>query len=830
MPSMLRKAIEAVKDQTSISIAKVSNNHYTNLEVAVLKATTHDDTPTDERYVYEVVHLVSADKKYAAACARAIGKRISRTRKWIVALKSLTLVFRIFQAGDPYFPREVLQVMTKGAKFLNLSTFRDDSSSSSWDYTAFVRAFALYLDERLDCFITGKLQRRYTNIDTRREEKGGQSSNDSIADMKPSVLLDNIAFWQRLLERSIATRPTGAAMTNRLVKISLHAVVEESFHLYKDISEGLTLLVKSFFHLQYEDCVNAFQTFSKARSQFAELSGFYSLCKGIRVGRDSEYPRVEILPEERIETLREFLKDQSSFPSVSRSPNRLALPSPPNTNPAPQESYRRDQESSETPRQRCSPKASKLGSNRTSLEDLLDATQNGTSQGISIDLEAYADQTNTMADLISLDDWSGQEQETEATKNIKEEQQQQTDAPNGWELVLAEAIQLPSTQSEPNAPHTPNVHLEKNLHTFSAFPEKEHMPTFNAIPEQEHKGQHSNAPHPYKRCLEQKPNISGVFPEYITTFNAFPEQGHEGQYTKSGEGWEIVLAENATQPTETSLDLNLMHNKHVPNLSNTCDAFPEQEQKGKGESSRQTWELILFETAKQPTKQTPILLENCYHQTTALPMVSLNTFDNQPAGLPLQHYNPFSEDSNELVMVPVVTGSTTAGFETSFPVKRFSSARTFQETPNFSAQIPENDMKTEEALPASAFQATPIFSAHNPDIGKVALSAPTSQANAAHHLDNGTGASSELTFQATAIFSAQKPDQNGMGALSAPTIQATPTYSAYNLDEGTEASSATTFQATRTSPAHTKAYGSDPFAAFTLCAHNPDNGSGIVRN
>ncbi|KAK1353629.1 hypothetical protein POM88_051994 [Heracleum sosnowskyi] len=74
-----------------------------------------------------------------------------------------------------------------------------------------------------------------------------------------------------------------------------------------------------------------------------------------------------------------------------------------------------------------------------------------------------------------------------------------------------------------------------------------------------------------------------------------------------------------------------------------------------------------------------------------------------------------------------------------------------------------------------------------------------------------------------------------MGALSAPTIQATPTFSAYNLDKGTGASSAPTFQASPTFSAHcpdnaTKAYGNDPFAAFTLSANNPDNGSGVVRN
>ncbi|KAL0327989.1 UNVERIFIED_CONTAM: Clathrin coat assembly protein [Sesamum calycinum] len=152
MTSKLKKAIAAVKDQTSISLAKVSKSNSSNLEVAILKATTHDDVPMDERYVNEVLKLVSSNKIHAAACARAIGKRIGRTHSWIVAIKSLMLVLRIFQDGDPYFPREVLHAMKRGAKILNLSSFRDDSNSHPWDFTAFVRTFALYLNERLDCF------------------------------------------------------------------------------------------------------------------------------------------------------------------------------------------------------------------------------------------------------------------------------------------------------------------------------------------------------------------------------------------------------------------------------------------------------------------------------------------------------------------------------------------------------------------------------------------------------------------------------------------------------------------------------------------------------
>ncbi|ESQ36422.1 hypothetical protein EUTSA_v10007033mg [Eutrema salsugineum] len=395
MPSKLKKAIGAVKDQTSISLAKVASGatggggDLTTLEVAILKATSHDEeVPIDDRLVSEILGIITSKKSHAAACAAAIGRRIGRTRNWIVALKSLVLVLRIFQDGDPYFPREVLHAMKRGAKILNLSSFRDDSNSCPWDFTAFVRTFALYLDERLDCFLTGKLQRRYTN---NRDQTGRISTSSSrsrftprtankshepaVRDMKPVMLLDKITYWQRLLDRAIATRPTGDAKSNKLVKMSLYAVAQESFDLYRDISDGLALLLDSFFHLQYQSCIHAFQACVRASKQFQELNGFYDLCKSNGVGRTSEYPSVQKISLELLETLQEFLKDQSSFPASAGlypSPNSL-LP-PPHSS---KDSSSLDFGDSTID---TSERYSDYGSFRsTSLEDLMSRTEAGTS-------------------------------------------------------------------------------------------------------------------------------------------------------------------------------------------------------------------------------------------------------------------------------------------------------------------------------------------------------------------------------------------------------------------------------------------------------------------
>ncbi|PKI26391.1 hypothetical protein CRG98_048920, partial [Punica granatum] len=52
-----------------------------------------------------------------------------------------------------------------------MSDFRDTSRSNAWDYSAFVRTFALYLDERLDYRMQGRRGKRSTfGLDEEEEE------------------------------------------------------------------------------------------------------------------------------------------------------------------------------------------------------------------------------------------------------------------------------------------------------------------------------------------------------------------------------------------------------------------------------------------------------------------------------------------------------------------------------------------------------------------------------------------------------------------------------------------------------------------------------------
>jgi hypothetical protein len=101
--STIRKAIGAVKDQTSIGIAKVARNIESKLKVAIMKATSHDEDLANEKHVRTILNLTSYSRSHIQPCVSVVSKRLGKMCNWIMALKCLTLIHRVLNEGDPVF-------------------------------------------------------------------------------------------------------------------------------------------------------------------------------------------------------------------------------------------------------------------------------------------------------------------------------------------------------------------------------------------------------------------------------------------------------------------------------------------------------------------------------------------------------------------------------------------------------------------------------------------------------------------------------------------------------------------------------------------------------
>nr|GMD10057.1 putative clathrin assembly protein At1g03050 [Ipomoea batatas] len=231
-PSKLRKAIGAVKDQTSISLAKVGGSaSISDLEVAIVKATRHEEYPPEEKHIREILCLTLYSRAYVGACVVTISRRLSKTKNWVVALKSLMLIHRLLSNGEQSYEQEIFFATRRGTRLLNMSDFRD-SRSNFWDYSAFVRTYSLYLDELLELRMQNRRgkQSKHSALasgNEEEEEDEGQEEEElfkqtpcnstaivvactPIAEMKNEYLYSRIQHYIQILDRFLACKPAGS--------------------------------------------------------------------------------------------------------------------------------------------------------------------------------------------------------------------------------------------------------------------------------------------------------------------------------------------------------------------------------------------------------------------------------------------------------------------------------------------------------------------------------------------------------------------------------------------------------------------------------------------
>ncbi|KAG5225278.1 clathrin assembly family protein [Salix suchowensis] len=295
------------------------------LEVAIVKATSHDDDPPNQKYIHEILNLTSYSRGYVHACVSFVSKRL-------------------LNEGDPLFQEEILYATRKGTRLLNMSDFKDEAHSSSWIIRLLLglsrctwikdlnwsclKGKEVMVAVSVGVVVRGsahggeieRLLRRQGSPQPRAYEYSDQYNGDynrgesgngmarrtrsygdmsevemregreekktatPLREMKPERIFGKMGHLQRLLDRFLSCRPTGLAKNNRMILIALYPVVKESFKLYSDICEVLAVLLDKFFDMEYPDCVKAFDAYTSAAKQIDELTAFYNWCKDTGCG------------------------------------------------------------------------------------------------------------------------------------------------------------------------------------------------------------------------------------------------------------------------------------------------------------------------------------------------------------------------------------------------------------------------------------------------------------------------------------------------------------------------------------------------------------------
>ncbi|KAI4389360.1 hypothetical protein MLD38_001592 [Melastoma candidum] len=309
-------ALDTIRDQVSVGRAMMRrrSNRLSEIEIAVIRATCNGNTPMDDRFMHEILFLVSDSPGSISFLADQITRRLGSTRDGLVALKTLVLIHRLIRGGNRDFEDRIRDAHFSGHLQMSTCWWWMKGADSSVD---FLRSYADYLMERMGWVINtgGKLEpvvSRSFNFEYYKER-----SLELIFHILPKCqsLLDKVLnCWQF---ENLGPEPSKlalAAMSNTL---------KESFQVYRTFSEGITALLDMFFDLTLPARAVACNILRKASDETDKLRQLYTRCNQSMKGRNLEFPSVKVITMDHVKILEECLGSPPTGTLDSQS-SRLA--------------------------------------------------------------------------------------------------------------------------------------------------------------------------------------------------------------------------------------------------------------------------------------------------------------------------------------------------------------------------------------------------------------------------------------------------------------------------------------------------------------------------
>lgn len=298
-----KRAAAAIKDRKSLLAVGFSrrNSLYRNadLEAAIIKATSHDDSSVDYSNAHRVYKWIRASPLNLKTLINAISSRVNHTRSWIVALKSLMLLHGVLCCKVPSVVGEIRRLP------FDLSDFSDGHSclSKTWGFNIFVRTYFAFL-HHYSSFLSDQIHRLRGNR-IRSSEKGETVIQE----------LERIQKLQSLLDMILQIRPIADNMKKTLILEAMDCLVIESINIYGRLCGGI---IKILPLAGETEAATVLKLVQKATSQGEDLTIYFDFCKGFGVPNARETPQFVRIPEEEVEAIQKMIDSVKERPKPEK--------------------------------------------------------------------------------------------------------------------------------------------------------------------------------------------------------------------------------------------------------------------------------------------------------------------------------------------------------------------------------------------------------------------------------------------------------------------------------------------------------------------------------
>lgn len=288
--NLWKKAAGAIKDQNSILVSSFTSktpNHNPDVEVAVIKATSHDEGGVDYKNVKRVLQCLRTSPYYTKPLITAISRRMERTKNWVVALKGLMLMHGVFCSNVP-------AVQKIGRLPFDLSDFADGHSalSKAVCVNAFVRSYFAFLDQK--SAIAGR------ELSNDKKNK----FNEPVA--QQLMRLDEL---QTLLDKLLRVKPlTGELMQFEIIIEAMDCVIIEIFQIYSCICDGISRILLRIYESGQIEAAMALKILRRATAQSYKLQEYFEFCRKHGILSTAEFPKVVEISQDDIKELERMIK------------------------------------------------------------------------------------------------------------------------------------------------------------------------------------------------------------------------------------------------------------------------------------------------------------------------------------------------------------------------------------------------------------------------------------------------------------------------------------------------------------------------------------------
>ncbi|XP_021857225.1 putative clathrin assembly protein At1g25240 [Spinacia oleracea] len=297
MKQLWRRASGKIKDRNSIlmtSLTRKTKHRHPDLEAAVIRATSHDDSCVDYKNAQRVFMWVRTSPSHLVIFLWTLTRRLERTQDWIVALKSLILLHGVLCTKAPG-TRKI------GRLPFDLSGFQDGyirDGPLRGACTSFVHAYFVFSDLK-SVTLSAELHDEM-ELPIIVEEKD-----------KIRMHLERVKRWQNLLETVLHVRPYGGIrMTDQVVVLeAMDCMVIEVYELYSKICDGIAKALLKIYsnRLGKAEASIALDVVHKANKQAQDLSDYFEFCQIIGVLRGTECPQIQHILEDDLLELEKII-------------------------------------------------------------------------------------------------------------------------------------------------------------------------------------------------------------------------------------------------------------------------------------------------------------------------------------------------------------------------------------------------------------------------------------------------------------------------------------------------------------------------------------------